>query len=130
MKELYVNNMENEIKCPLYKKCGGCQIHNLDYEKQLEFKMKKVVGLLGKFHHVNKIIGMENPYHYRNKVQAAFGRDRQNRIISADRWQSRMQWICWAAAIGCCFLSTNNMFYSSVRTATANGSRSICTVGN
>ena len=25
---------------------------------------------------------MENPYHYRNKVQAAFGRDRQNRIIS------------------------------------------------
>ena len=82
MKELYVNNMENEIKCPLYKKCGGCQIHNLNYEKQLEFKMKKVVGLLGKFHHVNKIIGMESPYHYRNKVQAAFGRDRQNRIIS------------------------------------------------
>jgi 23S rRNA (uracil1939-C5)-methyltransferase len=74
--------MEKEIKCPLYKKCGGCQIQNLSYEKQLEFKMKKVVGLIGRFHHVENIIGMDNPYHYRNKVQSAFGRDKQNRIIS------------------------------------------------
>lgn len=74
--------MKNEIKCPLYKKCGGCQIHNLSYEKQLEFKMRKVVGLIGRFHYVENIIGMESPYHYRNKVQAAFGRDKQNRIIS------------------------------------------------
>lgn len=74
--------MEKDIKCPLYKKCGGCQIQNLSYEKQLEFKMKKVVGLIGRFHHVEDIIGMDNPYHYRNKVQAAFGRDKQNRIIS------------------------------------------------
>lgn len=57
-----------EVKCPNYKKCGGCQIHNLTYEKQLEFKMKKVVKLMGKFHRVEDIIGMENPYHYRNKV--------------------------------------------------------------
>ena len=74
--------MNNEMKCPLYKKCGGCQIHNLSYEKQLEFKMKKVVSLVGKFHYVEKIIGMENPYHYRNKVQSAFGRGRNNEIIS------------------------------------------------
>lgn len=74
--------MDKEIKCPLYKKCGGCQIHNLSYEEQLQFKMRKVVGLIGRFHHVENIIGMDNPYHYRNKVQAAFGRDRQNRIIS------------------------------------------------
>ncbi len=74
--------MSKEIKCPHYKKCGGCQIHNLNYQKQLDFKMAKVIKLLGKFHHVDNIIGMEYPYHYRNKVQAAFGRDRQNRIIS------------------------------------------------
>ncbi len=74
--------MDNTIKCKLYKKCGGCQIHNLTYDKQLEFKMKKVVRLMGKFHHVEDIIGMDSPYHYRNKVQAAFGRDRNNRIIS------------------------------------------------
>lgn len=73
--------MDNK-KCPHYKKCGGCQIHNLTYDKQLLFKMKKVVKLMGKFHRVEDIIGMDNPYHYRNKVQAAFGRDRNNRIIS------------------------------------------------
>ena len=75
-------SMNNPKRCPLYKKCGGCQIHNMDYEAQLDFKMKKVVRLLGRFHYVENIIGMDNPYHYRNKVQAAFGRDKQNRIIS------------------------------------------------
>lgn len=74
--------MNNEQKCPLYKKCGGCQIQNLTYEDQLEFKMKKVVKLIGKFHYVEKIIGMDNPYHYRNKVQAAFGRNKNGQIIS------------------------------------------------
>ena len=74
--------MDKNTKCPLYKKCGGCQLQNLTYDKQLEFKMKKVVRLMGKLHRVDDIIGMDNPYHYRNKVQAAFGRDRQNRIIS------------------------------------------------
>ena len=72
---------EIELKCPHRKKCGGCQIQNLTYKKQLSFKQVKVIKLLGKFHHVNEIIGMEYPYHYRNKVQAAFG-ERKGEIIS------------------------------------------------
>ena len=72
---------EQNIKCPLYKKCGGCQIQNLSYERQLSFKQVKVIKLLGRYHHVSEIIGMENPYHYRNKVQAAFG-ERKGEIIS------------------------------------------------
>ncbi len=72
---------ELNLKCPHRKKCGGCQIQNLTYEKQLSFKQVKVIKLLGKYHHVNEIIGMEHPYHYRNKVQAAFG-ERKGEIIS------------------------------------------------
>lgn len=72
---------EQNIKCPLYKKCGGCQIQNLSYERQLSFKQVKVIKLLGRYHHVSEIIGMEHPYHYRNKVQAAFG-ERKGEIIS------------------------------------------------
>ena len=72
---------EQNIKCPLYKKCGGCQIQNLSYERQLSFKQVKVIKLLGRYHHVAEIIGMEHPYHYRNKVQAAFG-ERKGEIIS------------------------------------------------
>ena len=69
--------------CPLYKKCGGCQLQNLPYAKQLDWKQRRVERLLSQFHKVNPIIGMEHPYHYRNKVQAAFGFDRRrNRIIS------------------------------------------------
>lgn len=67
--------------CPVYKRCGGCQLQNMDYAEQLSYKQRKVIGLLGKFCHVSEIIGMENPYHYRNKVQAAFGLDRRG-IIS------------------------------------------------
>ncbi len=71
----------NILKCPLYKKCGGCQIHNLPYDRQLSFKQVKVIKLLGRYHHANEIIGMEYPYHYRNKVQAAFS-ERKGEIIS------------------------------------------------
>ena len=60
-------------QCPHYKKCGGCQLQNMTYEKQLSFKQVKVIRLLGRYCHVDEIIGMKEPYHYRNKVQAAFG---------------------------------------------------------
>ena len=69
-------------KCPVSKKCGGCQLWNLSYEEQLKFKQAKVNKLLGNFHKVSTIIGMEHPFHYRNKVQAAFGRTRGGEIIS------------------------------------------------
>lgn len=70
------------VVCPLYKKCGGCQLWNLTYEKQLQFKMVKCIKLLGKYGHVSEIIGMKNPYHYRNKVQAAFRTNNNGKIIS------------------------------------------------
>lgn len=72
----------NSGSCPVYKKCGGCQIQNLSYSDQLKFKQNKVERLLKKFCKVEPIIGMESPYHYRNKVQAAFYTDRRGKIIS------------------------------------------------
>ena len=68
--------------CPLYKKCGGCQLQNMTYEEQLSFKQAKCVRTLGSFGFVEKIIGMDNPTHYRNKVQAAFGLTRSGKIVS------------------------------------------------
>lgn len=67
--------------CPLYKKCGGCQLQNLSYKEQLSYKQVKCIKALGKFGHVEEIIGMENPVHYRNKVQAAF-KNAGGKIIS------------------------------------------------
>ncbi|WP_326492977.1 23S rRNA (uracil(1939)-C(5))-methyltransferase RlmD [Caproiciproducens galactitolivorans] len=72
----------NSDACPLYHKCGGCQLQNMTYPRQLQWKQNRVEKLLGKFHKVSPILGMKNPYHYRNKVQAAFGADRKGKIIS------------------------------------------------
>ncbi|MGN0642020.1 MAG: 23S rRNA (uracil(1939)-C(5))-methyltransferase RlmD [Huintestinicola sp.] len=64
--------MENEKKCPVYKKCSGCQLMNMPYEEQLKFKQIKVERLMGKLCRPERIIGMEDPYNYRCKVQAVF----------------------------------------------------------
>ena len=75
--------MEQTIaSCPLYKKCGGCQLQTLPYDEQLRRKQGREIALLGKFGHVEPIIGMENPAHYRNKVCAAFGLDAKKHIVS------------------------------------------------
>lgn len=78
-----MSNKDNiKENCPVYKKCGGCQLQNLSYPEQLKFKQNKVERLLKKFCKVEPIIGMENPYHYRNKVQAAFYTNKSGKIIS------------------------------------------------
>lgn len=77
-----LGQQSREPSCPVYRKCGGCQLQNMDYARQLQFKQRKVEGLLGEFHKVEPIIGMEAPYHYRNKVSAAFALTRSKQIIS------------------------------------------------
>ena len=74
-------NSTKQNRCPVYKKCGGCQL-DTSYPDQLRFKQAKVSRLLGRFCKPEPIIGMEVPYHYRNKVQAAFYTDKRGRIIS------------------------------------------------
>ena len=76
-------------KCPVAKKCSGCQLSNMTYEQQLEWKQKDTEKLLGSFGKVSKIIGADDPYNYRNKVQAVFRSDRNGRIISGVYQSSR-----------------------------------------
>lgn len=56
------------------KDCGGCQIQELDYNKQLELKtneVRQVISRIGKLENVeiHETIGMKNPCRYRNKAQ-------------------------------------------------------------
>ena len=56
------------------KDCGGCQIQELDYNKQLELKtseVKQVISRIGKLENVeiHETIGMQSPCRYRNKAQ-------------------------------------------------------------
>ncbi len=70
-------------KCPIYKKCNGCQLMNMeDYSQQLKFKQKQVNSLFEGICGVRHIIGMENPFHYRNKMQPVFRITRDGKTVS------------------------------------------------
>lgn len=60
--------------CPYEKKCGGCSMIHLPYEKTLAIKERRVRELLSPYVRLSGIEGMEHPWHYRNKVHAAFAR--------------------------------------------------------
>lgn len=88
-----------ETKCEVARQCGGCQIQQLSYEKQLEYKQQKVKDCfvrIGGFENIiaegetadafavimEPIVGMREPYHYRNKSQFPVGCNRDGEIIT------------------------------------------------
>ena len=76
-----------EARCPIARACGGCQLQFLSYQKQLEFKKKKVLGNLqriGGFADVQaeRVLGMEEPWRYRNKAQFPVGRNKEGEIVT------------------------------------------------
>ena len=80
-----------EKRCPVARQCGGCQIQELSYEAQLDFKWRKVYGNLERIGGfapefldtvMEPICGMEKPFHYRNKAQFPIGTDKQGNIVA------------------------------------------------
>ena len=71
-----------DVDCKTYKRCGGCNLRHINYEKTLEIKKETVENCiykeLKKKIKISKTIGMENPYHYRNKLQYPIGIDKNN----------------------------------------------------
>ncbi len=75
--------------CPLFSKCGGCQLQHMHYEKQLAIKQAAAEHFLGCYTTKNNktdssscdaispIIGAKHPYNYRHKIHATFFRTRQ-----------------------------------------------------
>lgn len=69
-----------EPSCPLFGKCGGCQIMHLGYEHQLNFKRQRVVDAFRKYETLSETsiqpcIPSPNPKEYRNKIQIPVGED-------------------------------------------------------
>ena len=67
-----------EPLCPLYDKCGGCQLQHMSYAAQLRWKRQQVVDAaerIGKLRDVKifDTLGMEDPLRYRNKMQFPIG---------------------------------------------------------
>lgn len=66
--------MEKKKYCPVCKKCSGCQLSNMDYERQLKFKQNEVRIRFNRLRKVQKILGAKSPLNYRNKAQFMFKR--------------------------------------------------------
>ena len=80
-----------EPPCAFHRQCGGCQLQAIRYEKQLEFKQRKIMqnlvrigGFSPEFvqERMEEIIGMDTPLHYRNKAQYPVGTDRNGNLIT------------------------------------------------
>ena len=69
-------------RCPVFKKCGACQMIDTPYETQLRKKHAHVAELLKPYCKVESFIGMESPEHYRCKVHAVFDHDRKGNPIT------------------------------------------------
>lgn len=69
--------------CDTYKRCGGCSLRHIKYEKTLEMKQNAVQSLVNKILknkiEVQKTLGMENPYYYRNKAQYPVGKNSEGK---------------------------------------------------
>lgn len=91
MKIITPSEYRVEPKCAFARKCGGCQIQEMSYEKQLEFKQNKVWGNLERIggfspdlleRTMEPIVGMEEPFYYRNKAQFPFGTDKEGNPVT------------------------------------------------
>ena len=74
-----------DIDCSTYKRCGGCNLRHMNYEKTLELKRDIVQNLVNKNLkidlEVKNTIGMEKPFNYRNKAQYPVGLNKDNKPV-------------------------------------------------
>ncbi len=73
--------------CANARRCGGCALMHMSYEKQLDYKWNKVKNCLERIGGVRdvdsimeSICGMKEPYHYRNKMQFPVGLDKEGKV--------------------------------------------------
>lgn len=74
-----------DVDCITYKRCGGCNLRHMNYQKTLELKRDIVQNLVNKNLkidlQVKDTIGMENPFNYRNKAQYPVGLNKEEKPI-------------------------------------------------
>lgn len=64
--------------CPLFGRCGGCQVMHMSYDEQLNMKRQRVIDAferIGKFEKppVEPCVASPDPLGYRNKIQVPIG---------------------------------------------------------
>ena len=83
------NDSSKRIKplCPVYGKCGGCQLQHMDYASQLKLKTKTVYDAIRRIGgvsepSVNKCIPSPSQWAYRNKASLPVQTDRREKFLA------------------------------------------------
>lgn len=72
--------------CPIYEKCGACQLQHYEYTAQLEAKKQKVLDMmehiaLKKGAKILDTLEAQEPFYYRNKMQFPLGKTKKGIIV-------------------------------------------------
>ena len=72
-------------KCPIFSRCGGCQLQHMEYGTQLHFKQNTVKDCLRKIGGLNvevkPTVKSDLPYAYRNKLQLPVAVDKEGNTV-------------------------------------------------
>ena len=66
--------MSEQKYCTVCKKCSGCQLSNMDYQRQLKYKQNEIRVRFNRLCKAEKIKAAKSPLHYRNKAMFMFRR--------------------------------------------------------
>lgn len=93
IREGYIGDIKRIIKpspqrvvppCPIYERCGSCQLQHVSLQGQKEYKdayIRKLCQSEKSLHlHAQSILSMEEPWAYRNKMIIGFQKDKKHRI--------------------------------------------------
>jgi 23S rRNA (uracil1939-C5)-methyltransferase len=93
--------------CPVFEKCGGCQLQHMSYRAQLAFKKQTVENCLKKIGgitaNVNDTVPSDKQFNYRNKLVLPVGTDgthpivgffapRSHRIVPIKECELQQEW--------------------------------------
>ncbi|MGC9133360.1 MAG: 23S rRNA (uracil(1939)-C(5))-methyltransferase RlmD [Nanopusillaceae archaeon] len=72
--------------CKHFPKCGGCQIQNLSYDKQIEYKVNKIIEIFKR--ELDEIIKSPKIFYYRNRMDYAVGYNYEVGLKEYGKWYS------------------------------------------
>lgn len=119
MEILKKSDLETELPCPHFERCGGCTMQGVPYEAQITMKEKQVKDLFCKhdIKHVDwlKTIDSKKTFGYRNKMEFSFGNEYKGGPLTLGMHQRGRRYDV-VDTPGCNIVDED---FRSIRTATA-----------
>ncbi|MEG1609218.1 MAG: TRAM domain-containing protein, partial [Clostridia bacterium] len=86
IKNLKASPFRTKPLCPVFFKCGGCNLQHISYEQQLEAKRQNLIACLNKECKidvaVDDVIFGKQQFGYRNKIQTPIMRNHNGKVVA------------------------------------------------